>query len=137
MNKHLAARSSHWQIQRERHQIADSYPTAPNSESTSIEPVVAALMKKLGLGAEQWIVQLQSDWTHLVGATLATHTRPASFENGNLQIFVDSSPWLSELSRFAKPELLRKLKQRYGPNKIRNVRFSIDPDGPRPNPHAH
>ena len=45
-----------------------------------------------------------------------------------LTIFVSNAAWLNELSRYSKPELLRKLQTRFGADRIADLRFAPDPD---------
>ena len=65
---------------------------------------------------------LLEKWSTAVGSGIAAHTRPGRLINKELTIFVDSSPWLSELQRCAKKELLNKLQSVYGRDVIQVIR---------------
>ena len=115
-----------WAVERERHHIDSSAPPDPEPENPSISDIIPGIMKKLGLEQEQWTTVLDREWTELVGATVAAHTRPGRYQNRQLVVFVDSATWLNELKRYNQAEMLKKLQARFGADKIR--RLSLQPD---------
>jgi len=117
-----------WAVQKERLHVSGP-PPAPRSDAHAIGDLVPNVMRSFGLEARVWESQICSDWTELVGEQVANHTRPGRLDNGCLYIFVSSSAWLSELMRYGKIEIEKKLQQRFGANKIRSIRFQLDPDG--------
>jgi hypothetical protein len=84
------------------------------------------------LGLEQRTVgpDIEREWAAAVGPAVAAHTRPGRLDRDQLVVFVDSSPWLSELQRFAVAELLEKVQARFGRERIRRVRLQLDPEPP-------
>ena len=81
-----------------------------------------------GLEARVWEQSLTSEWESLVGLPLAKHTRPGRYQYGTLYVYIDHPTWLSELSRFGQAEILLKLQERFGKDKIKKLRLQIDPD---------
>jgi hypothetical protein len=72
---------------------------------------------------ERLLVQrLHRAWASLVGPDMARRTRPQALANGCLQIVVDNSPWLQELTLRA-PELAARLGADYPA--VRQVRFTL------------
>ncbi len=128
----MAARrkgSGKWQVERERCHIDNARPPATSpAKAVSVSGVVPVIMKKLGLDDMHWGQLLEEQWVDLVGAAVAKHTRPGAVNNGVLTIFVDSSVWLSELSRYGKKKMLANFKEQFGPGKIKKVGFKLDPD---------
>jgi predicted nucleic acid-binding Zn ribbon protein len=118
-----------WQLARERLRLTDTAPAPPAREPAKIGSAIAGVLKKLGLENTQWTHVLGEQWPELVGAAVAGHTRPGRFENGVLVVFVDSSVWFSELSRYGQARMLENLQKAFGKKKIRNVRLQLDPDG--------
>lgn len=92
--------------------------------------LVAGVMKRLGLADEHWLAEMADEWTGLVGDAVAAHARPGRVERGTLYVFVDSSVWLSELQRYGSTQLLQNLGQRFGRERVKAVRFVMDPEGP-------
>jgi predicted nucleic acid-binding Zn ribbon protein len=114
-------------VTRERCRIADPFPPPPENPGADLGSVVADVMKRIGLTADHWLNTLEEEWTDLVGATVAKHTRPGRFERKRLTVYVDSSVWLHELSRTGRHLMLANLEKRYGPGKITSVSFHLDP----------
>lgn len=119
-----------WQTHRERLHIEDPVPRAGVADAHAVSDVIGGVLKGLGLNAQQWLMVLGDEWTALVGAQVAKHSRPGGFHAGTLTVFVDSAPWMDQLNRVAKPQMLAKLQERFGPNRIKAVRFTADPEGP-------
>lgn len=117
-----------WALQRERHRIEAATPPADFSVK-DIATALSPLLQNLGLDADFWERQLLADWPALVGPQVAAHTRPARVEYGVLVVAVDHSIWLNELSRYHKATLLKKLKERYGEGRVRDLRFRLGSAG--------
>ena len=118
-----------WQLELERQQLPGDTPPSPANEA-GVQDVLSGLLKRLGIDERVWLRELESAWASVVGAAVAAHTRPGRYQNGYLTVFVDSSAWLSELSRYGQKEMLGKLQARFGGNNVRSIRLQPDPDGP-------
>jgi predicted nucleic acid-binding Zn ribbon protein len=68
------------------------------------------------------VQRLRRTWSTVVGVDVARRTQPQALVNGCLQIVVDNSPWLHEMTLRA-PELAARL-QAECPT-IRSVRFTL------------
>lgn len=90
--------------------------------------VIPAVMRRLGLEDQQWLFALTDEWPGMVGDVVAAHCRPGRVDRGVLTIFVDSSVWLNELSRYGQGQILTNLHKRFGDEKIRRILFRLDPD---------
>jgi len=119
-----------WQVERERHQLDQSRPDVFFKDASPIGEMIPRLMKKIGLEDEQWLETLSMEWARLVGEAVARHTRPGRFKKRELTVFVDSSVWLNELSRYGRKEMLAKLRERFGKGKITSISLKLDPEGP-------
>ena len=93
----------------------------------AISSMVGSLVSTLKLDEQGRMGVLIEKWSTAVGKGIAAHTRPGRLINKELTIFVDSSPWLSELQRGAKKELLAKLQSVFGRDVILTIRLSMDP----------
>ena len=98
---------------------------APARPASALQQLVPGVMKRLGL--EQRLLQSQifHQWAAIVGAENARHAQPVSFKNSLLVVTVDNSAWLQELSRYHKPLLLQKIRERIGKAAIRDIVFRI------------
>lgn len=93
----------------------------------AIGDVVPQVLKQLGLENRLWEQALENEWAQLVGPQVAAHARPGRLERKTLYIFVSHSTWLSELSRFSQPRILANLQKRFGADRIKALRFQLDP----------
>lgn len=81
------------------------------------------LLPKLGLTERLNEQEVQSTWREIVGDFLAEHSLPISMREGILIIQVLQPTVRYELDRTWKPEILRKLRARFGAKTIREIRF--------------
>jgi len=71
-------------------------------------------------------------WADIVGPQLALHTKPESFESGELTVSADSPAWATQV-RLMAPQLLRRLAEELGHGTIRHIRVN-GPSGPARRP---
>jgi len=98
-----------------------------------IGKLIGPLLKSVKLDEQCRLGVLDTQWAVAVGPAVAAHTRPGRLFNKELTVFVDSSPWLHELKRYAHREMLANLQKLFGAATVRSIRLQIDPgqaDGP-------
>jgi predicted nucleic acid-binding Zn ribbon protein len=71
-------------------------------------------------------------WADIVGPELALHTRPESFDSGELTIAADSSAWAVNVQIMAS-DLLKRLAEELGHNVVTRIRVK-GPSGPPRSP---
>lgn len=86
---------------------------------------LAAVMKKLGLGERMREEQIVKAWREVVGDFIAAHSCPTRMKDGVLHVQVVQPTLHYELDRVLKPQILQKLRQRFGARVIRDVRFRV------------
>jgi hypothetical protein len=121
-----------WAVERERDHILEYEPPKAFTDAAPLSAPLQGVMKKLGLDIQHRLQELTVKWPDIAGPDVAQHTRPGRLEKGRLTVYVDSSVWLSELSRFGLDVLLRNIRQRYTSGKIDSVSLQLDPDGAPP-----
>lgn len=108
---------SEWRGYRETHAPADR-----------TQPVAATLdkvMRQLGLTERLTEGQILAVWREIVGEWFALHTFPDKLRDGVLIVRVVQSSIHYELDRNWKPQIIQKLKARFGTSRIRDIRFRI------------
>lgn len=115
-----------WMVERERCQIGDAFPPKESREPVPLAVGISDFIRALDTPERALLQELAAGWKTLAAAPYAQHTRPAEFGNGVLTVCVDSSVWLSELSRYGKKALLASLQSRYGVSRIRSLRLQVD-----------
>ena len=118
-------KSSREQVLREWNAVPSDTESFEPHFTPSLATAVPRALKKLGLDERWHHNQIAMAWTEVVGATLSRHTQPIAFRRHCLIIGVDNSVWLNELSRHLKPELLRKLRERFGSDAPHDILFRI------------
>jgi len=95
----------------------------------SAEKAPAAVLPKL-LGTLR-IEQRKSEaeivriWNHLLDPTVVAHAHPTGLHEGTLFVTVDSSPWLNELVRYRRKEILDRLQHSVGRQLIQRISFRV------------
>ncbi|PJA78259.1 MAG: hypothetical protein CO149_05045 [Nitrospirae bacterium CG_4_9_14_3_um_filter_51_5] len=74
----------------------------------SIQSLIQDFSKGNPLGLKLSEVQLQQEWEHLVGSTMAKHSYPESIRFKKLHLVADNSIWLQQLL-FLKPAILEAI----------------------------
>ncbi len=83
------------------------------------------LMRKLGLNERLRETEVIEAWARTVGDFIAAHSAPVSLKEGVLYVRVLQPALHYELEQISKPEILRKLKQRFGAKTIKQIRFRL------------
>jgi hypothetical protein len=80
------------------------------------------------------VQQLRAEWPALVGHEVARRTQPQALANGCLQVTVDNSPWLHEMTLRA-PDVAARVGAQFPA--VRSIRFSLGlPPAEEPPPAA-
>lgn len=61
------------------------------------------------------------NWSAIVGPQLAAHTRPESFDDGELTVTADSDTWATQV-RLLAPQILKRLAEE-GAGQVRHLRI--------------
>jgi predicted nucleic acid-binding Zn ribbon protein len=103
------------------------YRESPPS-SDRAQPVgdtLEKVMRKLGLAERLTEGQILAAWKDIVGDWFAIHTCPDRLRDGILYVRVVQSSVHYELDRNCKTRIIQKLKARFGPTRVRDIRFRI------------
>src|SRR5436853_5338560 len=83
------------------------------------------LMQKLGLRERLHENEVTDAWAEIVGEFIAAHSAPVALREGMLYVRVLQPALHYELEQISRPEILRKLKRRFGGKTIRDIRFRV------------
>src|SRR5437660_8483548 len=87
--------------------------------------LVPKLMQRLGLRERLRETEVIDAWSKIVRDFIAAHSAPVALREGVLYVRVLQPALHYELEQISKPEILRKLKQRFGGKTIRDIRFRV------------
>jgi predicted nucleic acid-binding Zn ribbon protein len=65
---------------------------------------------------------LNAAWPHIVGASLAAHTRPVRCDQGCLEISINGNAWKKELEDL-KPQFTARINQAWGGTLVREIQL--------------
>ena len=99
-------------------------PPFPRDTAQLVAGPLAKLMKSLGLGDRLHEEEVKKAWGEIAGEFIAGQSSPDMLRAGVLTVRVVHSPLLFELNQW-KPELLKKLKARFGARTVREIKFRI------------
>ncbi len=69
-------------------------------------------------------------WAEIVGPELAAHTRPESFDDGEVMVAADSTTWATQV-RLLATVLVKRLNEELGEGTVTRVRVHGPQGGPR------
>jgi predicted nucleic acid-binding Zn ribbon protein len=87
---------------------------------TSLGEALRTALSRLPLGDDLAGFPIWTDWTEIVGPTIARHARPRRLRRGVLVIEVDGAEWMHEL-QYLKRELCARLNARLERAAVREV----------------
>jgi predicted nucleic acid-binding Zn ribbon protein len=99
--------------------------TVPHNRWTAPAELLPKLMQRLGLKERLHETEVLEAWSKIVGDFIAAHSAPVALREGVLYVRVLQPALHYELEQIAKIDILRKLKQRFGANTIRDLRFRV------------
>lgn len=91
----------------------------------SVADTLPKLVGKLGLSERLKEDEVASAWQSIVGDFIAAHSAPVSLRDGVLVVRVLQPSLHYQFEQISKPEILRRLKQRFGARTIQALRFRI------------
>lgn len=91
----------------------------------SVADALAGVMRKLGLSERMNETQIRGAWSEIVGEWFALHTCPSAIRDRVLFVQVIQPTIHYELDRVWKPQILEKLKARFGAKVIRDLKFRV------------
>jgi predicted nucleic acid-binding Zn ribbon protein len=102
--------------------FSPSWSARPRREDP--QPLTAALgglLSARGWRQQAAIGAVFGGWPEIVGPQLAAHTRPESFDDGQLVVIADSDAWATQV-RLLAPQVLRRLAEELGAGTVRHIR---------------
>ena len=93
---------------------------------------LAGHLRELGWGRRIAEEEVLVRWEEAVGPSIARHARPSHFNGQRLTVVTESPVWTQQLS-LLRPDLLRRIARRFGPDLATELYFvtgRIDPPVP-------
>jgi hypothetical protein len=91
----------------------------------AIGSVLSTVLKELRLDRRRTEAEVAKVWNHLMDPVIVSHAQPTGLRDGTLFVTVDSSPWLSEIVRYRRKEILDRLQHSFGRDLIARISFRV------------
>lgn len=104
---------------------SDLASSTPDTAMSARQLVTVAL-GQLKLGERIDEPAVAAIWADIVGPALARHSRPRALRNGVLTVGVSNPTIQQELRGLLKRDILIRLQQRFGANRVRDILFRHD-----------
>lgn len=98
-------------------------PRDTTTRTSAVRSVLSVILPKLGLSDAMDEQEIRRAWVDLVGPFIASQSAPDRLRGGVLHVRVHQSSVRFELERTWKAEITTKLAKRFGPSKIRELKF--------------
>ncbi len=98
---------------------------AGKNHSRPLAKLLPDVMDGLGLDRRRAETEIVKVWNHLMDPSVTAHAQPAGLHKGTLFVTVDSSPWLDEIVRYRRREILDRLQHSFGKETIKRISFRV------------
>ena len=88
-------------------------PPQAGSDPELVGSALERLLRDHGWTDRSAVAMLVSDWADIVGADLASHVQPTSFDEGTLVLQAESTTWATQV-RLLLPQLQQAVDRRVG-----------------------
>jgi predicted nucleic acid-binding Zn ribbon protein len=99
--------------------------TARSVRSRKAGDLLPQVLKGMGLDRRRAEAEVVKVWNNLIDPTIVAHARPTGLHKGTLFVEVDSSPWLDEIVRYRRKEILDRLQHGFGRDLIARISFRV------------
>lgn len=101
-------------------------PDADGPPPTKVGESVERVLRGLGAPSTSSLTALFEDWDGVVGAAIASASRPVAVEDGRLVLAVADGGWASQL-RWMERDLLDKVARRVGVGVVTSIEVRVRP----------
>ena len=90
-----------------------------------LKPILNSLLASLVGEHQRQKSTLIDFWPKVAGNYFSKHTKPRFGADGRVTVWVDDSTIAFELSQRYKPVFLKRLKNQFGEDQVRDIRFFV------------
>ena len=93
--------------------------------ATPASVLLPGVLKDLRLDRRRSEAEVIKVWNSVLDPNIVAHAQPTGLNKGTLFVTVDSSPWLSEIVRYRRKEILARLQHSFGRDLISKISFRV------------
>jgi predicted nucleic acid-binding Zn ribbon protein len=103
-------------------ELSAAYSARPRRDDPqALNTALGGLLSARGWQQRAAVGAVFGRWAQIVGPQVAAHTKPESFDDGELVVSADSAAWATQV-RMLAPQLLGRLAEELGAGTVRRVR---------------
>jgi hypothetical protein len=87
--------------------------------------VMKGVLKTLRIDQRLTETEILKVWSNQMDPNVVAHAHPVSLRNGTLFVVIDSPVWHAEIVRYRRREILERLQNSFGREKIARISFRI------------
>ena len=91
----------------------------------SVANLMPRVLQGLGMDRRRAEAEILRVWNNLIDPSTAAHAQPTGIHKGTLFVTVDSSPWLDEIVRYRRKEILNRLQHSFGKDLVQKISFRV------------
>lgn len=85
--------------------------------------VLPKVLKEARIDTRRIDAEIVKVWNHTIHPDITAHAQPTGYRKGTLFVTVDSSAWLSEIVRWHRHEILKRMQHSFGREFISKISF--------------
>ena len=90
-----------------------------------VQGVLERVLSELRIDRRLGEAEIARVWNELLPPDVVAHAQPVGVRKGTLFVTVDSSPWLDEIVRYRRKEILSRLQTSFGSELITRISFRL------------
>ena len=90
-----------------------------------VSALLPAVLSDLRIDRRRGEAEIVKVWNSVLDPHIIAHAQPTGLHKGTLFVSVDSSPWLSEIVRYRRKEILARLQHSFGRDVISKISFRV------------
>jgi predicted nucleic acid-binding Zn ribbon protein len=87
--------------------------------------VLPHVLKEMRMDRRRSEAEVVKVWNELIDPGIVAHAQPTGLNKGTLFVTVDSSPWLDEIVRYRRKEILNRLQHSFGTDFVTRISFRL------------
>jgi len=95
------------------------------NRTKSASDVLPDVLKELRIDNRRAEAEIVKVWNDLIDPNIVAHAQPVGVRKGTLFVTVDSNPWLAEIVRYRRKEILDRLQHSFGRDVISKISFRV------------
>ncbi len=104
---------------------ADALQKTTLARTRKVSDIMPKVLVDLRMDSRRAEAEITKVWNNLIDPGIVAHAQPTGLNKGTLFVTVDSSPWLDEIVRYRRKEILNRLQHSFGTELITRISFRV------------